>query len=492
VRLARRQLLAGAAAVSAVGAAGCDPVLSFIARARGEGFGAGPLAETSADTIDPAFHLLSRAAYGAAPGDVERVRRMGAQAWLEEQLHPERIDDALCDLRARRFESLDTPAGELFEYKPELLRQELTRATVLRAIYSRRQLYEVMVGFWTDHLNIDMGKGDCAHLTTAYQREVIRRHALGRFRDLIGASALAPAMLVYLDGTENRRRSASEAPNENYARELLELHTLGVHGGYSQADVMEAARCLTGWQLRRGWGKGRVQFVPAAHDDGEKRVLGTTIAPGGGERDLERLLDLACSHSATARHVAAKLCRRFVAYDPPAELVSEVARVFRDSAGDIRATLRAVIDSDAFRASAGGRLKRPFRFLVSTLRSLAADTHARRPLLAYLERMGQAPFAHPTPDGYPDELAPWLGTLFWRWGLSTALADDAVQGVAIDHGAFARALDSASANPNPSRVFSYLVGRAVDQDEAATLAETAGQPRQTLALVLSSPAFQRC
>ena len=492
MRIARRELLASLAATTALGAAGCDGVISLVARRHGDSFGDQPLADTRGAEIDPAFHLLSRAAYGPRPGDVDRVRRLGASAWLEEQLHPEQIGDRLCELRARRLETLHTPVSELFEYKPEVLRQELSRAALIRAIYSRRQLLEVMVGFWSDHLNVDSSKGDCAHLTTAYLREVIRPHALGRFRDLVGAAALAPAMLVYLDGDDNQRRGPDGAPNENYARELLELHTLGIDGGYSQSDVKEAARCLTGWRLRRGWGKGRVDFDPVAHDDGRKRILGNDIVAGGGERDAGRLLDLVCAHPATARHIAHKLCRRFVDYGPPEDLVTDVARAFRDSAGDIRTTLRVVFASKAFRSSAGSRLKRPFHFLVSALRALAAETHARPALLTYLERMGQAPFSHPAPDGYPDMPTPWLGTLPWRWRFASSLVDGGIDGVELDHAGLARALGAEATSPDPRQLFSYLVGRAPRGQERLVLDEVGGDTKRALALVLSSPGFQRC
>jgi len=250
--------------------------------------------------IDADFHLLSRAAYGPWPGDLDRLRAMGRDGWIEEQLHPENIDDVLCDLRARRFETIHHHPGTCYEYKKPVLREEIARHTLLRAVYSRRQLFEVMVGFWTDHLNIDMEKGDCIYLKPSDDRLVIRAHALGRFRDLIRASATSPAMLVYLDGRENKKATPDDVPNENYARELLELHTLGVHGGYAQRDVSEIARSLTGWRLRTGWRKGTVYFDPSLHDDGEKLVLGHRSEAGGGPSDLERVIDIVCSHPSTA------------------------------------------------------------------------------------------------------------------------------------------------------------------------------------------------
>ncbi len=315
--ITRRSFLRAGAAAGALGFTGCDPIVSLVTKLGGQGVPATRLSETSAAEVDPAFHLLSRAGFGPWPGDLARVGKLGAAAWVEEQLAPERIDDGLCDLRARRFESLHASVGELFEYRKRVVCEELTRATLLRAVYSKRQLLEVMVRFWSDHLNIDIGKGACAHLKAADDRLVIRRHALGKFRALIGASARSPAMLVYLDGVQNQKRTPAEVPNENYGRELLELHTLGVEGGYTQGDVMEAARCLTGWRVRLKWRKGQVVFDPRAHDDGGKVVLGQSIPAGGGAQDLERLLDIVCSHPSTARHISRKLCRRFVCDPPP-------------------------------------------------------------------------------------------------------------------------------------------------------------------------------
>src|SRR3989442_372228 len=179
--------------------------------------------------------------------------------------------------------------------------REMTRATILRAVWSERQLYEVMVHFWTDHFNIDCSKADCRWLKAADDRDVIRRHALGRFPDLLRASALSPAMLWYLDGRANRKQQDNDKPNENYARELLELHTLGIHGGYTQRDVMEVARCLSGWSVRsvKQLRKGSVEFHPGLHDDGAKLVLGRAIPAGLGQQDLDRVLEIVALHPAT-------------------------------------------------------------------------------------------------------------------------------------------------------------------------------------------------
>src|SRR5262247_4068415 len=321
----RREWMKGAAvAGGALTAVGCERVISRVTKEFGQAIPE-QISMAGAAEIDPSFHLLSRASYGVWPGDFDRVRAMTHEAWIEEQLSPEKIADTLCDLRARRFETLHHDPGTCYEYKKPVLREEITRHTLLRAVYSRRQLFEVMAGFWTDHLNINLEKGDSIYLKPADDRAVIRAHALGKFRDLIRASAVSPAMLVYLDGKENRKARPDDIPNENYARELLELHTLGVSGGYTQADVYEVARCLTGWRLRTKWRKGTVYFEPASHDDGEKTVLGYRIPAGCGERDLDRVVEIVCDHPSTARHIATKLAQKLVSDKPPAALVDRVA-----------------------------------------------------------------------------------------------------------------------------------------------------------------------
>jgi uncharacterized protein (DUF1800 family) len=489
--ISRRALLrAGAAGAAASALGGCDGTYRFAARYLGGGIPDSFPVAASAD-IDPDFHVLSRIGFGPRPGDLEAIRSRGAVAYIEDQLHPDSIDDAACDLLARRYESLHLKAGDIYEFKKRVAIEELTRAAVLRATFSRRQLFEVMVEFWTDHLNIDQSKAECVWLKTADDRDVVRRHALGRFRDLIRASALSPAMLVYLDGRDNKRRKPDDKPNENYARELLELHTLGVHGGYTQRDVMEVARCLTGWTVRSGWRKGSVEFVPERHDDGEKSVLGVRIPAGGGANDLDAVLDIVTRHASTARHIASKLCTRFVADRPPEGLVARATAAFAESDGDIRHVLRSILQSDEFRAARGARVKRPFRFIVSALRALAAETTAPPSLLKYFHRMGQTPFAYPTPDGYPDETAPWLGAMMWRWSFALELASNRIPGVQVRHAALAKAAGA----EDPIALFPHFVGRQpVDRERDAlrSFLAAAGDAREeAVAVILASPAFQR-
>jgi uncharacterized protein (DUF1800 family) len=385
----------------------------------------------------------------------------------------------------RRFtETLNQPAGDLFEYQEKFLLNEMMRESVLRAVLTERQLHEVMVQFWTDHFNIDPSKGDCKWLKAADDRAVIRAHALGKFPELLRASALSPAMLWYLDGRVNRKQKPDDKPNENYARELMELHTLGVHGGYTQRDVMEVARCLTGWHVRskEPFYKGKVEFKKQLHDNGAKEVLGQRIPAGLGEKDLDRVLDIVALHPSTARYLATKLCRRFIVDEPPAGAVTVVAEAFSKSQGDLRATLRALFGTAEFQNARGTKFKRPFHFIVSALRGADADTDADPKVIDYLLRMGHAPFGYPTPDGYPEEASPWMGTLLWRWNFAVALSENKIKGARVNLKSLKQTLGG------DDGLMAHFLGRR------ATAAEKQGYHNSGagLALLLASPGFQRC
>ncbi len=465
--------------------------------------------------IDEVTHVLNRLTFGARPGDYARATQLGANAFIEEQLAPAGIDDFLCERLIRhQFDSLEDPesrifprgkdekdplqaifptlrdrgarVGDLYEYKEKVLLNQLTSATILRAAFTRRQLYEVMVQFWSDHLNIDPSKGECKWLKTADDRDVVRAHALGNFRELVRASAVSPAMLWYLDGRANRRKDASEKPNENYARELMELHTLGVHGGYTQRDVMEVARCLTGWTVRdkKKLFKGRVEFHADLHDDGAKEVLGQTIPAGLGARDLDRVLEIVTAHPSTANYLAWKLCRRFIHDEPPPAAVTATAKAFADSHGDIRTTLRALFATAEFRApqARGAKFKRPFHFVVSALRAANARTDASPKLVEYLQRLGHAPFRYPTPDGYPEEATHWKSTLLWRWNFAAAFAENKIKGTHVAYDDLRRKLGGDNA------LIATFFGRQPSDAERAAFRESGAG----LALLVAAPAFQRC
>lgn len=503
----RRDILKSAALGGVAALTSCERATSLLTGSLGQGM-ASSLDVARGAEIDPDFHLLNRAAFGPWPGDLEQLKKIGREAWIEAQLHPEEMDDGLCELRSGGFESLPLDAGNVYEFDKNVLRDQITRHALLRAVYSRRQLFEVMVEFWTNHLNIDLEKGDCVYLKPADDREVVRKYALGNFRELIKASAKSPAMLTYLDGRDNKvRRNSNDKANENYGRELMELHTLGVSGGYTQDDVREAARCLTGWTVDKKPSLREVfnPFSPALgaayfrsdwHDPGEKKVLGHRIAAGGGERDIERLVDIVCEHPSTAVHLATKLCRRFVGPKPAPELVTRIAAKFTETRGDIKSVLRMILTSEEFMTSRGVVFKRPFRFIVSTLRAVAADTYAKQGLLDYLHRMGQGSFQYPTPDGYPDEETPWLGTLLWRWNFAYALAGGTLPTVSFEAGALQKALGFRSRKGTVERkevghLFAYLTGRQPTAEEVETIGSLE-QSADVLGSIFACPAFQRC
>lgn len=512
----RRSLLKAAALGGGAAAlTSCDRSISALSNLFGQNLPA-HLTVCDGAEIDPEFHLLSRAAFGPWPGDVERAKEMGRDAWIEEQLNHESIFDTAGDLRARRFDVLTVHPGEAYNWTKPALHESITRHTLLRAVYSQRQLFEVMVEFWSDHLNIDLEKGDCIYFKPADDRDVVRKHALGNFRDLIRASATSPAMLVYLDGRSNKVTKDKPVPNENYARELMELHTLGVHGGYTQDDVRAAARCLSGWTvnllkdqqslLKRAQMnffqsqpvRGVTFFNEDVHDDGSKKVLGTPIPAGGGEQDLEKLLDIVCAHPSTARFIATKLCRRFVSYDPPEALVSRVAAEFTKTKGDIKSLLRVILKSDEFIASRGVLLKRPFRFVVSALRATAADTSAQAVVTEWLQRMGQPLFQYPTPDGYPDNEKAWVGSLLWRWNFALALAGGHMPDVSVDFDNLRHSLGekkiakhTPSAAESADRLFAHFTGRKSTPEELDAV-RSVNHEGDMIGLMLASPAFQRC
>lgn len=425
MKLPRRQALGlGMAGAAAALLSGCESLEQRLTKPILPDDAFAPVSRAAA----PGQCLLNRLAYGPRPGDLARLARLGPSVYIDEQLHPEKIAEAaVLTARLRPLgDVLDADAGTLFDVDDHQLVATLRQATLLRAIYSRRQLYERMVEFWTDHFNIYAFKGEGAQLKVADDRDTIRAHALGNFRDLLGASARSAAMLGYLDNGSNRKG----IPNENYARELMELHTLGVHGGYTQRDVQEVARCLTGWTAERHWRRGRFTFDSGRHDDGAKRVLGLTLPPGGGLADGERVLDKLAAHPATAHHIVRKLCRHFLG-DEPAPLVQSLAGLFQTTRGDLKSVLRPLLLSPEL--SAGPAiLKRPLDYAVSALRALDADTDGGPALQAHLEKMGQPLFGWPMPDGFPERASAWTGALLPRWNFALALAGGQIADTTID------------------------------------------------------------
>jgi len=552
------------------------------------------------------LHVLNRLGFGARPGDVERVRAIGVERYVEQQLRPDQIDDAVAASKIKNLPTLSMTTAELLAKYPNpgmLIRQlqrsgkpvppelaaiiesrtkgtpptapngssgaakntaamddamtapavggastagkdgemsagamtasqnrkgasndqdrgdyrraiiaymrennlespqritaELQASRILRAVYSERQLQEVMVDFWTNHFNVFASKGADKWFLTSYDRDTIRPRSLGKFRDLLGATAESPAMLFYLDnfqsvgpntraplgqqqrrrlmrmnesdprgGGMKRRRQQTENEqagqmgmppqqpkrprrgiNENYARELMELHTLGVDGGYTQKDVQEVARAFTGWTLidPRGVVAGnnaaKSYFNARLHDDGEKMVLGHKIPAGGGIKDGETVLDILSRHPATAKFIATKLCRRFVTDNPSSSLVERVAAAFTKSDGDIRETLRAIFTSTEFNSVEARRakIKTPFELAISAIRTLGGETDGRPALHGWVAKMGEPLYMYQAPTGYPDTAEHWVntGALLERLNFALALVSNRIPGTRVDLARFA-------------------------------------------------------
>ncbi len=505
-RSRRRFIQATTTSLSAYLLSGCEKAISKLSLALGQQIPPSTRVASTSE-IDPDFHLLSRATYGVAPGDLEEVQRLGKAKWIERQLSPESINNDLCELRTRRFESVQLTPDNCYEYERRTLREELQRYTLLNAIYSKKQLFEVMVEFWSDHLNISVDKSQSIYFKPSDDREVIRKHALGNFRDLIRASATSGAMLEYLDGRKNLvAEGSSEKPNENYARELLELYTLGVSGGYKQQDVLEASKSLTGWHSYRKlflWNKrslrvGKVEFKPKLHVKGDKEVLGRTIRGDDGIDELEQLMDIVCHHPSTARNISHKLCQRFVSYKPPRSLTQRVEKIFLETGGDIKPLLREILNSDEFAQSSGQLFKRPLRFVVSSIRATGGDTHAQQPLLKIVRDMGQMPFEWPTPDGYPFEKELWMGGMTKRWDYARRLANNQNTAIEVDTLRLGKSFEHAEKLSTVESVFAHFIGRKPDEKELQIAknylhaSDRTGQSaiKDLIGLIIASPAFQ--
>jgi uncharacterized protein (DUF1800 family) len=401
----------GAGTVNAAPVASTGPVDASVAHAK-----LPPLAPWT----DARLRLVRRSTYGPRASDINDVKTVGYQRWLNDQVNFTRLDVSGLDTDvAARWPNLARPGIELVTLDPNMLRNELSSATMYRAVFSRRQLYERMVEFWTDHFSIDMNK--VGYLKVLDDRDVIRRHALGNFGDLLKASAKSAAMLGYLD----QNLSRVGAPNQNYAREVMELHTLGVDGGYTQQDVEELSRVLTGWTFAAG---GAFTFNAARHDFGAKTVLGVTIPATSptigaeGVKEGERMLDVLLKHPSTGRFLATKLLKWFVTPEPAAVQVDAVAAVYRATNGDIKRMVRATLN-EGWLAQAPLKLKRPYHLVVSSLRNTSAIVVNLQGAVGTSAQLGQSLFAWETPDGFPDLMEYWAGNNTPRWAFLTALAN---------------------------------------------------------------------
>ena len=506
------------------------------------------------------IHVLNRLGYGPRPGDLERVKEIGLAAYVDRQLDPGRIPDDRLEASLQAFPALTMSVPELLhsypepdpkllakaqsgemsqqeirqmaplERRPARIAVELQAAKLTRAVLSERQLQEVMVDFWFNHFNVDARKGAVKWMIADYERTAIRPHALGKFRDLLLATAQHPAMLFYLDNWMSTKadlvvragpqRGRQMGLNENYAREIMELHTLGVDGGYTQKDVIDVARAFTGWSIDRPREHGTSVFRLPAHDQGEKRILGHFLPPGGGEEDGVRVIEILARHPSTARFIATKLARRFVSDDPPPALVERAAKTFRDTEGDIRKVMVTIISSPEFfsREAYRAKIKTPLEVVASSVRALAGElappaAGVPQPgggfaLAQQVGKLGEPLYQQQPPTGYPDVAEAWVntGALLNRMNFALGLTANRVPGVRVDLG---RAVGSADRR-RPERVLDVLLGSVLQgqatSETRSVLAAQLDNPEITratmddrtntdveklAALVLGSPEFQR-
>jgi uncharacterized protein (DUF1800 family) len=368
-------------------------------------------------------------------------------------LPPEKQADVIAALPQQVRQALYTAASpevrrkiEMANGPQQVVARDLVEGKLLRAIYSDRQLEEVLTDFWYNHFNIFLEKGADRYLVTEYERDVIRPHVLGNFRDLLEATAKSPAMLFYLDNWQSvgtnvpqargGNKQARRGLNENYGRELMELHTLGVDGGYTQKDVTEVARCFTGWSIQQPQRGGKFTFNPRLHDKGEKTVLGVTIPAGGGVEDGEKVLDILSHHPATARFISRKLAMRFVADEPPATLVDHMAQTFQKTNGDLREVMRTMLNSKEFWSVGAYRskLKSPLELVASAVRAVNGDVDYAFALANQVAQLGEPLYRKSEPTGYSNSSKEWLNSagLLARMNFALQLADNKVPGVKVE------------------------------------------------------------
>jgi uncharacterized protein (DUF1800 family) len=518
-----------------------------------------------------ALHALNRLAFGPRPGDVERVNQIGVERYIREQLNPESLPeppDLVRRVAALRtlhmtpvelFETFQLPvrrakgnveAQKVARRRSRVIVEQAVEGRLMRAIYGPRQLQEVMTAFWFNHFNVFAGKGLCHLWVGAYEQEAIRPHTMGSFRALLGATARHPAMLFYLDNWQNTgpnspaRRGRFDGINENYAREVMELHTLGVNGGYTQADVIALAHILTGWGLMTlgalmrmramrmaamKWRRWRrlpppgaqsdpygFYFNPRRHDTADQVFLGRVYHGATGISEGEAALDNLAYAPATARHLSFELARHFVADEPPPGLVARMAERYEQSRGNIREVLETLFFSAEFwdERYYGARFKTPYQYVISAVRLTGVgDITNYRPLFGATALMGMAPYAHQTPDGYHDTREAWLNpdAMMMRLSFATALGVgrlpllappfETVGGVRAFRAGFKKGgagADAAMMRPHAFRrmkppqqaALEAALGGALSANTRAAV--EAGPARLRAALVLGSPEFMMC
>ena len=477
------------------------------------GVGAALAAQSSPVYIGPrvAVHLLNRIGFGPRPGQAAEILRAGLDRYIDEQLDPS--PDAGLDTRLRPLTTLGTSlpdAVALYRSQDRNIgrfQDEALAAKVIRAVHGVNQLQEVLVDFWFNHFNVFLGDGFDRIFTPFYEREAIRPHVLGRFRDLLGATAAHPGMLYYLDNylstisrQDPRTGVLLTGLNENYGRELMELHTLGVDAGYSQDDVVNSALCFTGWtiDLRTS---GQFVYRDQNHDQRAKTVFGLGLPAGGGRADGERLLDFLAAHPATSRRVSLRLLQRFVSDDPPAALVDRLAAVFTRTGGDLRAVMEAILGAPEFWAEAfgSGKPKTPVEFAVSAVRAVDGEVANARPVVAAIAAMGMPLYQCVPPTGYSNLGRDWVNpsSQLARINFGLDLAAGAVAGVRVDARAVVRSAGGDPDDPASAAdaLSADLFGRGLSRatrDAAASVSRSGsvGVAARVAGLVLGGPEMQ--
>ncbi len=505
----RQGALAGAGLGAVLfGGTGCSEIRQSFQKATGPNPAKWEPALANGTELALANHVLNRAGFGQRPGEANRLIAMGAGGWLEEQLADKLPEDPAV---AWRVNSLDIQEiehddpDELYVHDDGQLVRETEQAAILRATYSAHQVREMMADFWTNHFNLYVLKGENRSLLPVDTEQVLRPHLLGSFEEMLTASAHSPAMLTYLDNRENRNGVA----NENYAREILELHTLGVNSGYSQKDIQEVARCFTGWTVGSGFKRSQFEYNPSFHDDGEKYIpfLQLRIRPNGGQKDADAVLRAIANHPITARFLAKKICWRVLG-DAPPEIVDKAAKAYLKPGRDtpIRALLRPILlDGLLSLALCKPIVKRPLDLAVSALRALAADTDGGEAVQKHLADMGQPLYQWPMPDGFPEKASAWTSVLLPRWKFALALASNGMPGTKIDLVPLFKALKADSLALKLKALGQAVLGKSIDASELSELkgqlqahirkAQADSVAEQTLtaelaALMIASPQFQ--
>ncbi len=446
--------------------------------------------------------LVQRMTWGANEEELALYRLMGAAGYIQYHLNPAAIDDNAMDniLALPAYNTLTLPAEQFPLQNSSNVVNQLQRAMLVRAIYSKRQFLERVVEFWSDHFNIWGNQDGVQLLKTVDDRDVIRPNALGNFGTLLRASAHSPAMMEYLNNNTN----TASSPNENYARELMELHTLSVNGPYTQNDVHEVARCFTGWTYysgSSGTNSYHWRYNPSVHDTASKTVLGNVIparSAAAGQQDGDDVLNILISHPSTAQFIAKKLLVRFWGYNPPQSSIDLVASVYTATSGDITSMMQTVLGLVSA-STPPPKLKRPIHLLVSGIRSMQTKvtSHTSFPgsLQTPLVQAGHAPFNWQSPDGYPDSVEYWQGGQLSRWNFGADLMNNAYSGIQLD----VTALTAGATTPAAvaGQINKVIFGDTLAAPDLSAISTYLGPTnpsttkiKEAIGLALASPSFQ--